>query len=89
MATFARNTQESAQSQKISIGDTEGRDYIKKLQKGLNTESLQESNSSIISSTLVQRIKENNMKLSIRNERAEEEIERCHDQIARQASQNH
>lgn len=80
MATFSKNILQSAQS--ISIDDTEDRNHIKK-QKKANTESLQESNSSIISSTLVQRIKDNNIKLSVRNEKAEEEIERCHDQIAR------
>ena len=80
MATFSKNILQSAQS--ISIDDTEDRNHIKK-QKKANTESLQESNSSIISSTLVQRIKDNNIKLSVRNEKAEEAIERCHDQIAR------
>jgi len=39
--------------------------------------------------TAFNRLKESNMKLGLEQERAEEEIERCHDQIARQASQNH
>lgn len=38
---------------------------------------------------LVHRLKESNLKLSSQNDRAEDEIDRCHDQIARQASQNH
>lgn len=38
---------------------------------------------------VINRLKESNLKLSKQNDRAEEEIERCHDQIARLASQNH
>lgn len=69
---------------------SEGRQYLKdlKAKKG-QAEPLQDSKSSVLSSTALQRIKESNLKLSVQNERAEDEIERCHDQIARQASQNH
>ena len=35
------------------------------------------------------RLKASYLKINDINEKAEEEIERCHDQIARQASQNH
>jgi len=69
---------------------SEGRQYLKDLKaKHSQAEVLQDSKSSLLSSTALQRIKESNLKLSVQNERAEEEIERCHDQIARQASQNH
>ena len=69
---------------------SESRQYLKDLKaKKSQAEALQDSKSSLLSSTALQRIKESNLKLSVQNERAEEEIERCHDQIARQASQNH
>lgn len=35
---------------------------------------------------IITRLKDSNLKLSKQNDRAEEEIERCHDQIARLAS---
>jgi hypothetical protein len=35
------------------------------------------------------KLKEHNFRISELYEKNEEEIERCHDQIARQASQNH
>ena len=44
---------------------------------------------SLGSTTMMQRLKESNLKLSNQNDRAESEVDRCHDQIARQATQNH
>lgn len=49
----------------------------------LESSQFGDSNLSAKQTGMLARLKESNMKLSVQQDKADEEIERCHDQIAR------